>query len=218
MKKLTNKKIVLLLSSIFVFTMFLSGCNNDSSSDDNLVWDKYSNDYLQFKYPGKWDVSTNTSSYEGEIVAIVSENSDKAMSEVFDDGYITDSETYILPIIFSISGSMNTDPISFEERKKDMQQFLEERRSESQNFTIERNVHEIEIDNKRALSFVLSGKVDPIGEGAGNSKFPDNIKAKYIILPNYNQKNLNLITYYTTQKQYDEHLDLFKEMVDSINY
>ena len=186
MKKFANNKIILLLFSIFVFSTLLSGCNGGSNFDENLVWDNFSNDYLQFKYPGEWDASIDNDIFEGETMAIISENSSQAMSEITDDGYIKDSETYILPIVFTLSASMNKDPKSFEERKKDRQQFLEDQRSKYSNFNIEKDVHEIEVDSKRALSFTLSGKVGPIGEGVGNSKFPDNIKAKYIILPNYN--------------------------------
>ena len=54
---------VVFISLICIISLSLVGCSSDSDSDtdisDNLVWNTFSNDYVEFKYPSKWNQTSN---------------------------------------------------------------------------------------------------------------------------------------------------------------
>ena len=185
--------------------------NTADDSDSTTVWKEYSDNNISIKYPKDWEENMINSNNEGSI-AIISKNVADTTDALASDGKLTSSETNYLPLVYirnQVVGESETIP-SFDE-------FYNQVETQFQDFNEASGVSlkEITINGHRAIEAVIIGPVSPIGI-EDSTNYPDNIKMKVIVIPNYEDKTIHEIVYYTTIGKYNEKIELFNEMVNSI--
>ena len=192
--KLKNKKIKLVcfLLLLLLGSLFLTGCNNPfSSNDDEVVWDTYTNNEFGIQYPSEWEVS-----------------------EEGNDIYIKPSKDSNFKLV--VGGPFDETK---EELKEEFEEYTlyEFNKLETVNIIDwqgnEANNYKKQINNHFAYSFEFKGVLEEF-----HSDWEGFDKGKLFLIHNRDDDLTFDVFYIGSEKEYDKNADIAEKMVNSFEF